>query len=226
IAAAPLRVLVDMDGVLADFEGALLRAFACRFPGEPRVELAQRRGFSVREQYHGLRRDLAEKVASIYESPGFFLGLDTIPGAIEAMREMMLMPDTQVFICTSPLRKYEHCVLEKYKWVEKHLGPEFVERIILTRDKTVVSADLLFDDKDSIRGLGSFGIAFRESGRERAANCSFPLLLSPGAEPNPSWEHILFTCCHNKHIELEPPRRRLLSWADDWRAIVESKRRK
>ncbi|XP_067164310.1 5'(3')-deoxyribonucleotidase, cytosolic type [Apteryx mantelli] len=197
-AAGPLRVLVDMDGVLADFEGAVLRGFLSRFPGEPRVELAERRGFSVWEQYRCLRRDLADKVASIYESPGFFLGLDPIPGAIEAMQEMILMQDTEVFICTSPLRKYEHCILEKYKWVEKHLGPEFVERIILTRDKTIVSADLLFDDKDTIRGV----------------------------ELNPSWEHILFTCCHNKHIQLKPPRRRLLSWADDWRAIMESKRRK
>ncbi|KAL9833715.1 5'(3')-deoxyribonucleotidase, cytosolic type isoform 2-T2 [Geothlypis trichas] len=104
---------------------------------------------------------------------------------------------TEVFICTSPLRKYEHCVVEKYKWVEKHLGPEFVERIILTRDKTVVAADLLFDDKDTIQG----------------------------AEPNPSWEHILFTCCHNRHLQLPAPRRRLHSWADDWKAILESKRR-
>ena len=47
----------------------------------------------------------------------------------------------------------------QYKWVEKHLGPEFVERIILTRDKTIISADLLFDDKDTIRGLKSIRIA-------------------------------------------------------------------
>ncbi|XP_075627097.1 5'(3')-deoxyribonucleotidase, cytosolic type isoform X3 [Balearica regulorum gibbericeps] len=173
-AAGPLRVLVDMDGVLADFEGAVLRDFRARFPGEPRA-----------------------KVASIYESPGFFLGLDPIPGALEAMQEMIRMQDTEVFICTSPLQKYEHCIVEKYKWVEKHLGPEFVERIILTRDKTVVSADLLFDDKDTIRG----------------------------AELNPSWEHILFTCCHNRHVQLQAPRRRLLSWADDWKSILESKRR-
>uniref|UniRef100_K7FEM4 5', 3'-nucleotidase, cytosolic n=1 Tax=Pelodiscus sinensis TaxID=13735 RepID=K7FEM4_PELSI len=197
-ATAPrLRVLVDMDGVLADFEGAVLRAFLARYPGEAHVELADRRGFSVLEQYRCLREDLEAKVANIYESPGFFLGLEPIPGAIEAMKEMIHMLDTDVFICTTPLLKYEHCILEKYHWVEKHLGPKFVERLILTRDKTVVSADLLFDDKETIQG----------------------------AEPKPSWEHILFTCCHNKHLELQPPRRRLQSWADDWRGIVESKRR-
>nr|XP_060620694.1 5'(3')-deoxyribonucleotidase, cytosolic type [Anolis sagrei ordinatus] len=191
----PLRVLVDMDGVLADFEGGALRGFKASFPGEPRVELAQRRGFSTQEQYRSLREDLGAKLASVYESKGFFLGLDPIPGAVDAMQEMIKMPNIEVFLCTSPLRKYKYCVQEKYQWVDKHLGPAFVERIILTRDKTVVSADLLFDDKDTIRGV----------------------------EPNPSWEHILFSCCHNKHLKLEPPQRRLESWKDDWRAILDSK---
>jgi hypothetical protein len=36
--------------------------------------------------------------------------------------------------------------------VERNLGPQFVERIILTRDKTMVLGDLLIDDKDTIQG--------------------------------------------------------------------------
>lgn len=45
----------------------------------------------------------------------------------------------------------------QYAWVEKHFGPEFLERIVLTRDKTVVSADLLIDDRPDITGKGGVG---------------------------------------------------------------------
>ncbi|XP_039595261.1 5'(3')-deoxyribonucleotidase, cytosolic type-like [Polypterus senegalus] len=192
-----VRVLVDMDGVLADFETSLYKNYRSRYPDEPSIEPNDRRGFLAGDQYAAIRPDLRPKIASIYETPGFFLNLEPIPGAIEAMKEMSNLKNTDVFICTSPLMKYEHCVQEKYTWVEKHLGPEFVERLILTRDKTVVWGDLLIDDKDRITGV----------------------------EPNPSWEHIVFTCCHNTHLDLKPPRRRLQSWADDWRSIIDSKRK-
>ncbi|KAM5151041.1 5'(3')-deoxyribonucleotidase, cytosolic type isoform 3-T3 [Callospermophilus lateralis] len=170
--ARPVRVLVDMDGVLADFEAGLLRGFLRRFPGEPHVPLEQRRGFLASEQYRALRPDLADKVASVYEAPGFFLDLEPIPGALEALREMNAMPDTEVFICSSPLLKFDHCVGEKYRWVERHLGPQFVERIILTRDKTVVLGDLLIDDKDTI-----------QEGKNNQITCSMPFLPRPRGNP-------------------------------------------
>lgn len=43
------------------------------------------------------------------------------------------------------------CMLQ-YAWVKKHFGSAFLEQIVLTRDKTVVSADLLIDDRPDITG--------------------------------------------------------------------------
>lgn len=54
-----LRVLVDMDGVLADFEGGFLRKFRARFPDLPFVALEDRRGFWVSEQYGRLQPGLS-----------------------------------------------------------------------------------------------------------------------------------------------------------------------
>lgn len=53
-----LRVLVDMDGVLADFEGGFLRKYRSRYPTEPFITLDERRGFWVSPQYGQLRSDL------------------------------------------------------------------------------------------------------------------------------------------------------------------------
>ncbi|MEE6515344.1 hypothetical protein FKM82_024016 [Ascaphus truei] len=153
--AAParrLRVLVDMDGVLADFEGGFLKKYRARYPDEPYIALEDRRGFWVSEQYEHLRPGLCEKAISIWEAKNFFLDLDPISGAVEAVKEMANLENTDVFICTSPIKRYRHCPYEKYSWVEKHLGHEFLDLIVLTRDKTVVSADLLIDDRPDITG--------------------------------------------------------------------------
>lgn len=53
-----LRVLVDMDGVLADFEGGFLKKYRARYPSEPYISLDDRRGFWVSTQYGRLRNDL------------------------------------------------------------------------------------------------------------------------------------------------------------------------
>lgn len=51
------------------------------------------------------------------------------------------------------------------------------------------------------------------------------ILFWSGVEAKPSWEHILFTACHNKHLTVNPFQRRLHSWSDDWREILNSKRK-
>ncbi|XP_026560399.1 5'(3')-deoxyribonucleotidase, mitochondrial [Pseudonaja textilis] len=192
----PLRVLVDMDGVLADFEGGFLEKYRARYPDLPYIALDERRGFWVSEQYGKLQPGLSEKAISIWESKNFFMELNPLPGAVEALKEMAELEATEVFICTSPIKKYRYCPYEKFAWIEKHFGHEFLEHVILTRDKTIVSGHVLIDDRPDILGV----------------------------ERSPTWEHVLFTACHNKHLQLPPSCHRLHSWADDWKAILESKR--
>lgn len=57
-----LRVLVDMDGVLADFEGGFLKKFRARFPDEPFIALEDRRGFWLSEQYGRLQPGLSVSI--------------------------------------------------------------------------------------------------------------------------------------------------------------------
>ncbi len=78
---------------------------------------------------------LRETVDEIYTSPGFFRELRPIAGALDAVR-----------ICTSPLNQYRNCVPEKHEWVERHLGAEFVGRMIVTKDKTLMHGDVLVDE--------------------------------------------------------------------------------
>jgi 5'-nucleotidase len=44
-------------------------------------------------------------------------------------------------------------VLEKYEWVEKNMGSSWVNRIMLTKDKTIVKAEILIDDKPAVSGV-------------------------------------------------------------------------
>lgn len=67
-----------------------------------------------------------------------------------------------VWICTSPITS-PNCFSEKFEWVQKWL-PSLQRKIILTKDKTLVHGDVLIDDKPEIAG----------------------------ANPNPTWEHIVF----------------------------------
>ncbi|XP_068438588.1 5'(3')-deoxyribonucleotidase, mitochondrial-like isoform X2 [Clinocottus analis] len=116
-----LRVLVDMDGVLADFEGGFLKKYRARYPDDPHIALDDRRGFWVSSQYGQLRSDLCEKAISIWESKDFFVELEPLPGGVEAVKEMAKMDNTDVFICTSPIKNYRHCPYEK-AWIPNRRG--------------------------------------------------------------------------------------------------------
>ena len=181
-------ILIDQDGPLADWEAEFLNRWKEAHPELPFLECRDRRCFHAADDYAELvpveeRESMRSKVKSIFCAPGFYEGLPPVEGAKDALLDM-LANGFDVGICTSPLRSFENCVLEKYKWVEKHLGPGFTERIILCRRKALVRGDYLIDD--------------RPDAAERDGIV-------------PAWQHIVFDAPYNRHIEGKV---RLNRWSD------------
>jgi 5'-nucleotidase len=182
-----MRILVDMDGPLADYESSFLAIWRERFPDREWISLEDRKEFYIHRDYP---RDLWDDIKQICEGVGFFLNLPVIDGAVEALNTMLSLGH-KVILCTSPLSSYENCVLEKYQWVDKNLGRDWVNRIHMGKDKTIVNGDggYLIDDRPIIEGMDT-----------------------------PSWEHVLFDYPYNRITELSYKKR--LTW-ENWREVLE-----
>lgn len=164
-----MRILVDMDGVIADFDKEFFQRWRERHPDKLYIPLEERNTFYVKDSYPD---ELKPLVVEILLEPGFFQDMIPVPGAMDALVEMDAM-GFEVFICSSPLSTYGNSVLEKYEWVEKNLGLSWTKQVILTKDKTIVTGDILIDDKPVITGVVK----------------------------SPTWEHILYDRPYNKGTE-------------------------
>lgn len=165
-------ILVDMDGVLADFNHALEEAWNYHplalennwFPlyeiDNPTIKLPP-----VLRQRFG--EEAAKLFYDILSSGSFYFDLDPMPGAIEGMLALE-EEGHDVMICTAPSRHVPTCASEKIEWAKSNLGWEWGAKTIIARDKTLIYGDYLIDDKHDIRGIHE-----------------------------PSWEHIVFKAPHN-----------------------------
>lgn len=143
-----MLILVDQDGVLADFEVAFLGEYQRRHPELPYVPVEERTTFYVKEQYPA---EHLPYVHAIHGTEGFYRSLPPIEGAVEAMEEM-LAAGHDVNICTAPLTSNLYCASEKHAWIAEHLGKAWLKRTIIAPDKTLVRGDILIDDRPEVRG--------------------------------------------------------------------------
>src|SRR5436190_13623475 len=101
-----MRILVDQDGVLADFEGRVEKLLRQRYPDMYIVPAEHRHKFEMEKDYPKDQRPLLEQ---IYYEPGFFAKLDPIAGSIEGVQNM-IKRGMSVTICTSPLTTNPTCM--------------------------------------------------------------------------------------------------------------------
>lgn len=120
----PVRrhVLVDVDGVLADFDRGFLHLWRTAHPDRPWLAPAARRHFYLREDYPSAWRDA---VQAVIDAPGYRLTVCTSPGATLA---------------------------ERRAWLAEHFAPELAQGMLACADKTQVDGDWLIDDNPAPSG--------------------------------------------------------------------------
>lgn len=145
-----MRILMDMDGPMAAFDDHFFdrvaeQGYELDIPGaDGQVHrYATDHVVSSRERKHARR---------MTEQPGWFRNLPRTPGARRGM-ERLVEAGHDVWICTKPMRDNPTCRDEKAQWVEYHYGSDWVRRLIITPDKSMVVGDVLVDDAPYIEWL-------------------------------------------------------------------------
>ena len=127
------RLLVDMDGVLAD-----IYAQAIQF------EFAESGRLIQKEDVKGADEIVAfPNAARHVRLQGFFRNAPVIEDAVTVMKELN---DTYELFIVSAAMEFPNSLEEKYYWLEEHFPFIPWQRIVLCGSKTVVQGDILIDD--------------------------------------------------------------------------------
>lgn len=161
-------LLVDMDGVICDWQKRFDNGLRRGYPHIPVFPFEKVTSFKTQSFY-----DVKHKadIADMMNEPGFYAELEAIHGSVEALLALEAAGVT-VYLCTAPYVTHKSCASEKMDWVERHLGARWLNKMIITSDKTMVIGDVLIDDKPNITGF-----------------------LTPG------WHHVVFDAPYNRGME-------------------------
>jgi 5'(3')-deoxyribonucleotidase len=143
-------VLVDMDGVLADFDAGIESQLTADILAA--APFSSRTSFYIRDTYP----EHQAVIETIHNAEGFFRNLPLIDGALEGWQKLIDL-GYEPRICSSPLLSHMNCEEEKLAWLEEHFVPHFgqsvVENAIITRDKFSCDGIALIDDKPDIKRM-------------------------------------------------------------------------
>ena len=163
-----LTILVDMDGVVADFDNYIVEKYNLLHPESqiPKCLIDNSR------LIHPLQtEEYRDRLNDIMCLPNFFAEIPVLPGAVEAVNAMKA-EGHQIYFVTSPKTSNPTCADDKLRWIRKYFGHDMRHNTIISKDKTAILGDLLFDDRISITG-----------------GCK------------PIWQHYLFSTPFNAYVE-------------------------
>ena len=138
-------VLVDMDGVLADFESAVLSHVRALHPG---ITIPPMTKFRVHHNFDD--EIIQQEIISYITSEGFFRNLPLIDGALDGWQRLIDLGYAPR-ICSTPIRTNPWSESEKRAWLTKHLGAKVAEEAFIDRNKYLHGGVTLIDDRTDLR---------------------------------------------------------------------------
>lgn len=144
-----MHILVDMDDTIANWQDSFDTYLATYY--EDAANIPRKDDRTCFDLHKDRTERESEIINDIMDMEGFYADLEPIYGAIDAVKSM-LEAGHEVSLVTSPWLSNPTCVQDKYEWVRKYLGDDWVDRVIITKDKTLIEGDILIDDKPEITG--------------------------------------------------------------------------
>ncbi|MCF8713327.1 5'(3')-deoxyribonucleotidase [Joostella atrarenae] len=127
------RLLVDMDGVLADTYEQFIR-----------LEFEETANRITKEEISGISEDKAfPNFEKHVRQEGFFRNPPVMKDAVSVMEK--LNKAYEIFIVSSAM-EFPNSLREKYDWLEEHFPFLSWKQIILCGSKVAVKGDFLIDD--------------------------------------------------------------------------------
>jgi len=139
-----LRLVFDVDGVICDFEEHW-KQLAEKVIGkiDDRQRPGHERDWYTEDRYNLTTKEVAAITKALYTSSPEFM--PEIEGAVTHLR--WLMKEHDVFFATTSLVPNPLWEYGRRRWFERELGSEAARRLIFTRYKYVLAADVFVDDK-------------------------------------------------------------------------------
>ncbi|MBT2759917.1 5'(3')-deoxyribonucleotidase [Paenibacillus sp. ISL-20] len=135
---AKKRLGIDQDNVIAD----LLSEWVSRYNSDFDDNLTPEQ-VSCWNWHHLCKPECGTKIYEYLDDPDLFLNLSIMEGSQEVLRELSYIYDIYVVSAAyNPMN-----IPAKHTWLKKHFPFLNEKKFVFTRDKSIVMADYLIDDK-------------------------------------------------------------------------------
>ena len=133
------RMIIDMDEVMADTIGKLVRVMEAETGIAVDEAAIQGKGL-----WDGYPEGYGKTLYAMLHRKGFFLDVPVYPNCVPVMRE--LNEKYEVFIVSAAM-EFPNSLQEKFEWLGVHFPFLTWHQIALTGSKNLVYGDIMIDDR-------------------------------------------------------------------------------